>query len=199
MGALEILISLVVLGTTYTVFQSLWARSWFRMPPDCEPPPSYPHKDPILGLDLYFGNIKRLKNSKVLEGIVQRFQEYGTTYTTIVMGRTTICTIDPRNLQTVHAAKAGDYGLQPIRRRPTLPFIGEGIFTMDGAFWEHSRALIRPSFTRANIANLPSFEIELQKFLSLIPQDGSTVDLLPLLFRLVSLRKSALPTAEFSG
>jgi hypothetical protein len=57
---------------------------------------------------------------------------------------------------------------------------------MDGPFWDHSRALIRPTFTRANVANLPAFEVHFQRFLRLLPKDGDTVDLKPLLYRLVS-------------
>ncbi|KAL9118805.1 MAG: hypothetical protein Q9187_004643, partial [Circinaria calcarea] len=100
------------------------------------------------------------------------------------MGRTTIYTNDPKNYQAVHALKFADYGVQPLRREPTLPFLGEGVFTMDGPFWEHSRAIIRPTFTRSNVANLPAFEVHFRKFLDLIPGNGVTVDLEPLLYRL---------------
>jgi cytochrome P450 len=46
------------------------------------------------------------------------------------------------------------------------------------------QALVRPNFTRAQVADLNSFEIHIQQFISKIPRDGSTVDLQPLFFRL---------------
>ncbi|TGO35880.1 hypothetical protein BHYA_0143g00220 [Botrytis hyacinthi] len=56
---------------------------------------------------------------------------------------------------------------------------------MDGPFWEHSRALIRPTFTKSNVANLPAFEVHFQKFLALVPTDGTKVNLKPFLNKLI--------------
>jgi cytochrome P450 len=144
----------------------------------CADPPKYPHKDPI-GLDLFLSTIRNVKNFRMLEGWKERFQKYGTTFSGMSMGIPNTYTIDPLNLQSVHALNFAHYGVQPIRRSATLPFLGEGVFTMDGPFWDHSRALIRPSFTRTNVANLPAFEVRFQRFLRLLPKDGETVDLKP--------------------
>ncbi|KAL6721249.1 hypothetical protein ACLMJK_000351 [Lecanora helva] len=56
----------------------------------------------------------------------------------------------------------------------------------DGAAWEHSRALIKPTFARTQIADLhlSTYAMHLQKLLSIIPKDSSTVDLQPLFARL---------------
>ncbi|MCJ1232753.1 hypothetical protein MMC14_000707 [Varicellaria rhodocarpa] len=150
----------------------------------CMEPPDYPHKDPIFGLDVFFDNIKNLKNRRFLDGFKTRFDLYGETFRAIRMGTTSIYTNDPKNYQAVHALQFSDYGVQPLRRDATLPFLGEGVFTMDGPFWEHSREIIRPTFARSNVTNLPAFEAHFRKFLELIPRDSSTVDLKPLLYRL---------------
>ena len=147
----------------------------------CEDPPEYPHKDPIFGLDLFLDNIKAMRSQRFLDAFKERFDEHGQTFRALTMGKVTYITNDPRNLQAVHALNFADWGVQPIRRAPTLPFLGEGVFTMDGPVWEHSRAMIRPTFTRSNLANLPAFEVHFRKFLKLLPTDGSTVDLKPLL------------------
>jgi cytochrome P450 monooxygenase len=160
-------------------------RKWTKQH-GCANPPKYPHRDPI-GLDLFISNIRNAKNFRMLEGWKERWQKYGTTFSGMSMGVRNIYTIDPRNLQSVHALNFAHYGVQPIRRDATLPFLGEGVFTMDGPFWEHSRALIRPTFTRTNVANLPAFEVNFQKFLNLLPKDGKTADLKPLFYRLVNL------------
>ena len=66
------------------------------------------------------------------------------------------------------------------------PFVGKGIMCSDGASWEHSRALIKPTFARTQIADLhlDSFGIYVQRLIDLIPKDGSTCDLQPLFARL---------------
>jgi len=38
------------------------------------------------------------------------------------------------------------------------PVFGHGIFNQDGKGWERSRALVRPNFTRQQVADLDMFE-----------------------------------------
>ncbi|KAK3322707.1 cytochrome P450 [Apodospora peruviana] len=150
----------------------------------CQEPPKYPHKDPFFGSDLFRDSAEHAKQSKLLERWNSRYMQYGRTFRAIMQGTPAVCTIDPTNLLAITTTNFKDYGVQPTRRDATLPFLGEGVFTMDGPFWEHSRALLRPTFSRTNIANLPAFEVHLKKFLKLLPQDGTTVDLKPLLCKL---------------
>jgi len=78
--------------------------------------------------------------------------------------------------------KFKDFGIG--NRESTLgPLLGQGIFTMDGQFWAHSRAMIRPNFTRDQVADLNAFERHIQDLWQLIPRDGSTIDLQELFFR----------------
>lgn len=46
------------------------------------------------------------------------------------------------------------------------------------------QALVRPNFTRAQVADLDTFESHIQILITKIPRDGSTVDLQTLFFRL---------------
>jgi cytochrome P450 len=65
--------------------------------------------------------------------------------------------------------------------------LGAGIFSADGAQWEHSRALLRPQFARNQVADLNLEEEHLQNMLKAMPVKNGwtdTVDLLPLFFRL---------------
>ena len=93
---------------------------------------------------------------------------------------------DPENIQAICTSAFNDFGVGPLRGRIGVPFLDRGIFTEDGAFWKHSRALVRPTFSRAEIADLDNFERHVRRLLSIIPQDGSTLDLLSLAKRLVS-------------
>jgi hypothetical protein len=65
--------------------------------------------------------------------------------------------------------------------------MGRGIISNDGPVWEHARGAIRPAFTRAEIANPEAFGVHVERFLNLLPMDGSVVDLQPLFDRLVSV------------
>ncbi|KAF4621708.1 hypothetical protein G7Y89_g14497 [Cudoniella acicularis] len=186
-SVLELFGTVILLGVTCILlnkFQNRRNRYKIMLQHGCEEPPRYPHKDPFFGIDLYLDTVENVKALRLLNGWKERYQMYGRTFGGMSIGRPSVYTVDARNLQTVHALNFNHYGVQPIRRAPTLPFLGEGVFTMDGPFWEHSRALIRPTFTKKNVANLPVFEVHFKKFLELLPQDGSTVDLKPLLYRL---------------
>lgn len=164
----------------------------------CQEAPSYPHKDPFFGSDLFRDNNEYAKTFRLLDRWTSRYQEYGKTFTANFQGTPAICTIDAANLQSITTTNFKDYGVQPMRRDATLPFLGEGVFTMDGKFWEHSRALIRPSFSNTNIANLAAFEMNLEKFIKVLPKDGATVDLKPLLCKLVYLDMSWIRTSAYA-
>jgi cytochrome P450 len=62
--------------------------------------------------------------------------------------------------------------------------LGDSIFTTDGKKWQRSRQLIRPQFIKERVSDLRTFERHIQHMMSLIPQDGSTVDIADLFFRL---------------
>ena len=95
-----------------------------------------------------------------------------------------ILTIEPENVKTMLSTKFNDYSLGRRRREVFIPFFGHGIFDTDGKEWERSRALIRPNFVRAQVADLKMFEEHIQHLVDAIPRDGSTVDLQDLFFGL---------------
>ncbi|CAN8105598.1 unnamed protein product [Discula destructiva] len=82
------------------------------------------------------------------------------------------------------ATRFADYEIGP-RLEATEPLIGKGIFNLDDEPWQHSRALIRPGFTRAQVSDLSSLETHVQALISCVPNiNGTTVDLQPLFFNL---------------
>ncbi|GIC86002.1 cytochrome P450 [Aspergillus udagawae] len=97
-------------------------------------------------------------------------------------------TADPKNIQAILATQFKDFELGPFRRNMFNPVIGKGIFTTDGMDWQHSRSLLRPQFTRGQVANLELEERHVQHLLDRLPiQSDSwtcTVDLAPLFFNL---------------
>jgi hypothetical protein len=54
--------------------------------------------------------------------------------------------------------------------------LGHGIFSVDGKAWEHSRALLRPQFSRDQVSDLDLEERHLQNMILALPvnSDGWT-------------------------
>lgn len=94
-------------------------------------------------------------------------------------------TMSMENIQTMAALKFSDYGVEPSRKLKKPNFTGDGILSTDGPAWKRSRELITPTFARREIADLDSLEVYLDRMLSLVPGDNQTVDMQPLLKRLV--------------
>ncbi|PYI00619.1 cytochrome P450 [Aspergillus sclerotiicarbonarius CBS 121057] len=141
------------------------------------------NKDPFLGLDQLLPVIRAVGQHKVLKTLQEVYHRYGNTYTSKRILHPGIFTIEPENLKTMLSVNFKDYGLgHRIQHYESL--LGRGIFDTDGDHWAMSRALIRPNFTRDQVADLTSFENLISDLFALIPRDGKTVvDLQDLFFR----------------
>ena len=153
---------------------------------NCQPPPSISQNSYLFGFDLLFGFLHTVKQNRVNLSLKDQFEKYGHTFQSRMYGRTKLSCIEPQNIQSVFAKDSQSWGLEQMRLFALKPFVGKGIMNTDGAFWEHSRALIRPTFARTQIADLhlAVFETHISRLLDLIPKDGSIVDLQPLFARL---------------
>ncbi|KAF2761351.1 cytochrome P450 [Pseudovirgaria hyperparasitica] len=175
----------VALAAAY-IYQKValyFRRRAFKKEHGCEPSYSrYQFKDPIFGLDLILTNIRAAKSRTYLETSYNRFQKYGTTFTSKMVTKPLIVTIEPENVKTVLSTRFKDFGLGE-RLLPFAPLLGKGIFTMDGDHWAHSRHMIRPNFARDQVADLQMLESHVQELLKSIPRDGTTIDLQDLFFR----------------
>jgi len=147
----------------------------------------YKCKDPPKpNLDFDSLNFKASQDHNYLQTSVLLFSKYGKTYKTARSGRTFIRTCDPAVMKAVLATQFDKFGLQPLRYEGGKGFFGRGILVTDGPQWKHSRALIRPAFDIAHIANFDRLERHVKLFMDILPRDGSTIDLFPLFKRLVS-------------
>jgi cytochrome P450 len=92
---------------------------------------------------------------------------------------------EPENIKAILADQFEDFELGWKRHQYFSPFLGNGIFTVDGLAWKHSRDLLRPNFTKVELdSSLQSLETHVKHFLVQLPRDGSTVDLQQLFFKL---------------
>jgi cytochrome P450 len=119
---------------------------------------------------------------RLLQG---RHAKHGLTFTTNTYLRTTINTCDPVLIQNVLSLQFRDFGMGPLRRNSAAPLLGGGIFTTDGDAWAHQRALIRPSFVRAQVTDFSIFSRHVDQLIALIARHDYTVDLQQLFFRMV--------------
>lgn len=168
----------------------------------CLPASRYPQFESIIGWGLLRTMIKDKKEHKAIERGKQRMVAYGPTFTATIFTKTVFVTSDPENLKAILATKFDDFGLGQ-REKVFRPLLGKGIFvsgqsenhdsftlsrltrmTADGEAWQHSRALVRPAFTRSQVAETEFFEPHFQRLLKRIPPGGSTVDLGPLFIQL---------------
>ncbi|KAK2846392.1 hypothetical protein FQN49_005768 [Arthroderma sp. PD_2] len=158
------------------------ARRWAAKEHGCKAPPAYPDFDPIFGLGVILEAVKSSKHSTFLEDAWKRYQKHGNTFSTKLTGLPIISTCEPENVKTVLAVKFADFELPPRRKAGFRDLFGNGVFTNDGSDWEHSRSMLRPNFSRSQIADLNMFEKHVNELIELIPTDGSTIDLQNLFF-----------------
>lgn len=148
----------------------------------CGTVPVYPHKDPILGLDLVLQAVPRLKSFTAIQWISERLAKYGTHYHVTLGGEWILLTDEPENIKVMLGTKFEDFPIGGPRLLSTLPILGpNSVFSTNGDAWRHNRAMIRPSFVRDQVADLACFEKHTSNMLRRIPTDGSTVDIQHLL------------------
>lgn len=78
-----------------------------------------------------------------------------------IMGSFFTMTGDPENLKALLSTQFKDYG-HLYRHTMFLPLFGDGVFTLDGPGWQHTRTLLRPQFTREQISHVHIIERNLQ-------------------------------------
>ncbi|KAL8859596.1 MAG: hypothetical protein Q9178_003995 [Gyalolechia marmorata] len=143
-----------------------------------------PYKYPF-GIDLIRDEIKSIKEHTMLENFQARFRNLDcTTFSAKELHLQLLLTMEPENIKSILATDFKSYRLGEEREKSLRPILGDGIFTTDGAQWQHSRDMLRPCFVRSQLGDQELFEKHFQHLLREIPRDGSTVDLQDLFFRL---------------
>ncbi|KAJ4350166.1 uncharacterized protein N0V89_008787 [Didymosphaeria variabile] len=124
------------------------------------------------------------KEHRVIQWSHQKFRDAGNyTQSFNLFHKKVIVTAEPANIKAVFATNFNDFDTAG-RLEFIGQVVGKGIFTTDGEEWKHSRAMIRPNFARAQVANIDAIEVYLQDMFKLLPSDGTPVDLQPLFFGL---------------
>ncbi|KUJ10601.1 cytochrome P450 [Mollisia scopiformis] len=156
----------------------------------CEAPPAQKNRWPF-GIDQIVRAIKADKAQRFPVDFIKRAEDVGAiTYSWNLFGSENFQTADEKNIQAILATQFDDFDLGPFRRGLFWPLLGNGIFTQDGAGWEHSRTMMRPQFVREQVSDLGLEEIHVQNMMRALDlhlgSDKWTdcVDLQELFFRL---------------
>ncbi|KAH0538865.1 hypothetical protein FGG08_004582 [Glutinoglossum americanum] len=183
------LISLLFLRLLYTAVAKSRKNAKFKsfaLSNHCEPPP--------LQVDMLPYGIDRLAKFVTIKGdilddfIAIRYYDTGYTHRFSGVSGEVVCTSDPQNIQAILALRFADFELGATRKENFAPLLGSGIFTSDGLEWEHSRAFLRPQFSREQISDLESAErhiVNLFRAIGPVAEGMWTkeVDLLELFYR----------------
>ncbi|KAK6460241.1 cytochrome P450 [Scheffersomyces coipomensis] len=101
-----------------------------------------------------------------------------------ILGIPIVNTRDPENIKAILATQFNDFALGS-RHKHFLPLLGDGIFTLDGEGWKHSRAMLRPQFSRDQVAHVQALEPHIQILAKHIRKNkGELFDIQELFFRL---------------
>ncbi|KAJ8099011.1 cytochrome P450 [Lipomyces tetrasporus] len=138
----------------------------------------------FFGIRRFLSLSRAFLEHKIMEYIIDDFKAYGNTYGTTLLGQRNPWTIEPENIKTILATKFNDYGLG-TRYDAFLPLLGEGIFTLDNEGWAHSRAILRPQFSREQVSDIAKLEPHVRNLLSCLDRSQSeSCDIQELFYRM---------------
>ena len=174
-------LAIVYYVTTYITL-SISRRSMIKQN-GCKLPAKQPLKDPFFGIDGMRDTLRALESKTFLKQKRELYEQYGNTFSSRVVTRPLISTIEPENIKAVLQTKFDDFEVGAARRDAFSPVLGDSILISDGKRWEHSRAFLRPSFSRSNVTDLSILEVHVRNLIKAIPHDGSAFDLADLFVR----------------
>jgi hypothetical protein len=127
------------------------------------------------GLDGHWHAIKALsKGADIFEDVIMpRFEALNAfTIATNVFGLNRLETMEPRNIQALLATNFKDFVLGDRRNKQLGALLGQSIFTSEGEFWAHSRALFRPAFNRESINDFEETARAASSLIEVLPKDS---------------------------
>lgn len=116
---------------------------------------------------------------------LEHFNTIGETWEENFLGVKVYNSGQVENFQHIAAVAFNDYKKSGVAF--FTPFLGKGIFSLEGIEWKHSRDLIKPIFSRSELSDMDTLGLHVDRFLDKIPGDGTTIDLQQLLHNFVRL------------
>ncbi|CAN3375045.1 hypothetical protein DIURU_005153 [Diutina rugosa] len=181
MNVLAVLATLIV---AYVVITRLNMARRRRRFPQAADPRAYAN-DHALGFQNMFKVTQAIKEGRLPRHALARYQKYGSSTIKLpVAGSDIIVTRDPENIKAILSTQFPQFSLG-LRHAQFFPLLGDGIFTLDGNGWKHSRTMLRPQFAREQVAHVRSLEPHVQMLARHIDlADGGEIDIQELFFKL---------------
>lgn len=114
----------------------------------------------------------------------------GSTFGVDLLGDYLIFTNEPKNIHAMLATQFADFEIGERRRENSSDLLGSGIIVADGQSWQVGRSLIRPNFTRKQLADLGLLEKHIERLFDSFPTEGTRFDMQEHIFRFVSSARS---------
>lgn len=90
----------------------------------CKAVPSYPHRDPIWGFDLFLENSRLFKTGGFLKRVQERFLSLNTwTFSVLNLGVRMINTAEPENIKAILATQFREFELPKGRKTVSILFL----------------------------------------------------------------------------
>ncbi|CAN6595022.1 hypothetical protein TRVA0_001S00474 [Trichomonascus vanleenenianus] len=164
----------------------LWSEFNFRrlqVKHGCQPPvfeSSVPY-----GVRAALGYFWAYRNNRLNPYFQSQFEKHGSkTFRVQSISRTLLTTYDPENIKAILAKNFKDFDLG-TRHSQFQPLMGDGIFTLSGDAWKHSRDLLRPQFSQDQVSRLGMLEEHFKDLVAAIDSYQSRfLDIQDLFFRL---------------
>lgn len=139
---------------------------------NCTPP--YAMMDRPFGLPNIITLLKYNSRNKVLQFFLERLTAYDVwTARVQSVGDILMLTVDPENIKSILATNFKDYSLGD-RYQQLFPLLGNGIFTLSGEGWKHSRAMLRPQFSRDQVSQLETLKDHVGTLLEVFKSKSAT-------------------------
>ncbi|KAK3647316.1 hypothetical protein LTR56_008147 [Elasticomyces elasticus] len=189
-----VLLQIVAVAAVYVAYRVVWSYiENRRFEQFAEQHGCQKARDLTEGWLASFRKIRRMLNVKksgedfIDDIFALDFEDVSTVQRKGFEGSMMLTTIEPANLQAFLATQFDEFETGKQRYLQLAPILGRSIFTSDGAFWAHSRALFRPQFSRDNIDDLEATEKAAKALVTAVGPANSTgwtrnVDLSPMFF-----------------
>ena len=175
---MNLLFALVLLACALPV---LWAKvlsAWQakrrydveRTRRSCQDPPQLSNRDPF-GLLRLIEALRAGREERMPQYVASLIDQPGpgvhTVQARLLSDKMTV-TRDPQNVEAIFTTQAQDFDIGPARLECFRPLLGLGLTTVTGEAWKHSRALLRPQFSREQISDLDLEERHIQDLMKVL-------------------------------
>lgn len=170
----------------YSIVRSIYRQIQIRRiiaARGCLPPKKLSGGFLNLGFKSYNDLKRHAREHKLLNLTAKRFKLGGSTYEQVTLGTKSIVTAEPENIKALLATQFNEFTLGN-RNQTFGPFLGDGIFTLDGAGWAHSRAMLRPQFSREQVADVGMLGDHVDQLMASMPANGTPFDIQDYFFKL---------------